>query len=175
MFPDKCHASLSLSLSLSLSVSLRASAATCFSLLGGFLVRSAHARLQTAARRGETRRRRQCVAGVATERIVRMNAAVIQHRARQTDLGYVSHEPLLWHPTTRQMAFTRSNYSKTRRSSGDGWAAESSSLPAGRSARSFFNCLPGCLFSPATAASLGSFFFLLSVLPSFFFSSFFFT
>uniref|UniRef100_A0A3B3X595 Limb development membrane protein 1 like n=1 Tax=Poecilia mexicana TaxID=48701 RepID=A0A3B3X595_9TELE len=87
--PHSLCLSLPLSLSLFLSLSLRASAATCFSLLGGFLVRSAHARLQTAARRGETRRRRQCVAGVATERIVRMNAAVIQHRARQTDLGYM--------------------------------------------------------------------------------------
>lgn len=47
------------------------------------------------------------VAGVATVQIVRMNAAVIKHRARQTGLScYVSHEPLLWHPTTRQMAFT---------------------------------------------------------------------
>lgn len=56
---------------------------------------------------GETQRQK-FVAGVVTVQIVRMNVAVIQHRARQTGLGYTMflYEPLLWHPTTRQMAFT---------------------------------------------------------------------
>lgn len=59
--------------------------ATCFSCSVG-LVRYDTNPLMDGRDSGETQE--QFVAGVATVRIVRMNAAVIQHRARQTGQGY---------------------------------------------------------------------------------------
>ena len=85
----------------------------------------------------------------------------------------VSHEPLLWHPTTRQLAFTPTDSSQTCRTPTskptDGSYRQprrsppASSLPGDRSRfPPFSNCLGSCLFSQATTASPG-FFFLFSL------------
>ena len=103
----------------------------------------------------------------------------IEHVKSWPELYNVSHEPLLWHPTTRQMAFTPPTTQKhavlqdqNRRMVLPSAAVKSRSLfltwrPIGVF---LFNCLGSCLFSQATTASPGFFFsFFLS------FSFFFFT
>lgn len=98
------------------------------------------------------------------------NAAVIEDRARQNwpEPYIVSHEPLLWHPTTRQMAFTPPTPPTSRKT-------RPALLPDDAvTSRSLFrtwppialvlsNCLDGCLFSQATTASSGFFFFYLGI------------
>lgn len=83
------------------------------------------------------------------------------------ELYNVSHEPLLWHPTTRQMAFTRPTTQKhavhshlrTRMFLPSAAVKSTSLFPTWRpSAVFFFNCLDSCLFSQATTASPGFFF-----------------
>ena len=84
----------------------------------------------------------------------------------------VSHEPLLWHPTTRQMAFTPPTTQKHAVLPNENrWmvlpsaAVKSTCLfltwrPIGVF---LFNCLDSCLFSQATTASPGFFFFYLGI------------
>lgn len=121
---------------------------------------SAVIRSQTA----ETVARR--VARVPSDQFFLTNAAVIEDRARQNwpEPYIVSHEPLLWHPTTRQMAFTPPTPPTSRKT-------RPALLPdAAVKSRSLFrtwppiaavlsNCLDGCLFSQATTASSGFFLF----------------
>lgn len=137
MFPDRCHASLSPPLHPRLFVPTSP---------GGFLSPISLARgFQTAA---------AARAGVETERIVRMNAAVIQHRARQTDLGYMflasrcygSRPHDKWHSPAA-----------TLQKHADLEGADGRLLLTWRPIGALlFNCPPGCLFPPAAAASLGS-------------------
>ena len=103
----------------------------------------------------------------------------IEHVKSWPELYNVSHEPLLWHPTTRQMAFTPPTTQKhavlqdqNRRMVLPSAAVKSRSLfltwrPIGVF---LFNCLGSCLFSQATTASPGFFFsFFLSFSFFFFF------
>lgn len=118
---------------------------------------------------GRSRQRRDAICCRSCDQIVRMNTVVIQHRARQTGLGYTvflmsrcygtrPHDK--WHlPSTTQKHAALPNENR--------WmilpsaAVKSTSLlltwrPIGVF---LFNCLDRCLFSQATTASPGFFFF----------------
>lgn len=101
------------------------------------------------------------------------NAAVIEDRARQhwPEPYIVSHEPLLWHPTTRQMAFTPPTPPTSRQTRpvllpDDAVKSRSLFRTWPPIAVVLSNCLDGCLFSQATTASSGFFFFFYLGIPN---------